>query len=307
MNKIIITALIVVASTSWAQQAAPSAASSTPSTGAAEEKVVAYINGEKLTAAELDLMYSRISPQMRENYERSGGKLQFLDQYINKRLVLQEALKSRFDKRPDIAAELQAARDSTLFDRYVREVVASEVISDKELHDYYVTNKALFSRHETIKARHIIATPTAGNVSNTTGDDAASLAAARLKLENLKKQLDAGASFAELAAAYSEDGSAASGGDLGWFARGKMVPEFDAVVFKLEPGKVSDVFETQFGYHIVVVDQKKPGGVAPFAEVREEIRERFLNERASKVLEQLSALTRDLRNSSSVTINRENL
>jgi len=300
MKRLFGVALLATAATAFSQQAAPAAPP-------AEEKIVAMINGEKLTTGELDLMYSRISPQMRENYERSGGKIQFLDQYINKRLVLQEALKQRFDKRPDIAADLQAARDSALFDRYVREVVAGEVISDKEIQDYYQANQALYLRDETIKARHIIATPTAGNVSNTLRDDAGTMAAARLKLEGLKKQLDAGANFAELAASYSEDGTAASGGDLGWFGRGKMVTEFDEVVFALEPGKASGVFQTQFGYHIVIVDQKKPGGVAAFSEVREEIRERFLNERGEKILERLSVLSRDLRSASSISINRENL
>lgn len=299
MKKLLCVALLATATTALAQQAVPVAQGN--------EKIVAMINGEKLTAAELDLMYSRISPKMREEYERSGGKIQFLDQYINKRLVLQEAVKQRFDKRADIAAELQAAKEATLFDRYIREVIASDVITEKELRDFYTGNQSKFVRQETVKARHIIATPTSGNVANTKRDDAGSMVAARLKLDGLKKQLDSGANFAELAASYSEDGSASSGGDLGWFARGKMVPEFDKVVFALKPGKASDVFETQFGYHIVIVDQKKAGGVVPYNEVREEIREQFLNERGEKVLERLSALTRDLRSASAISINRENL
>lgn len=300
MNRFIIVALALgLAAGAQAQQ--PAAANPR------EEKIVAVINGEKLSAAQLDRLYARISPQMRANYERSGGKIQFLDQYINQRLLLQEAVKSRFDKRPDIAAELEAAKDSTLFDRYVREVVASEVISEAELRAYYDANRNNFLREETIKARHIISTPQAGNVANTLKDDAGSIEDARKKMMNLKKQLDSGANFAELAASYSEDGSAASGGDLGWFGRGKMVGEFEQVAFALKPGETSDVIETQFGFHIVHVDEKKPGGVPPYEEVRGEIRERFMNERAEKVLERVSALTRELRTTSTVQINRENL
>jgi len=300
MKKLLCVALLATATTALAQQTAPVASP-------AGERVVAMINGEKLTAAELDLMYSMISPKMRDDYERSGGKIQFLDQYINKRLVLQEAFKQRFDKRADIAAELEAAKEATLFDRYVREVVASDVITEKEVRDFYDGNQSKFAREETIKARHIIVTPTSGNVANTSRDDAGSMVAARMKIDGLKKQLDSGASFTELAASFSEDGTANSGGDLGWFPRGKMVTEFDNVVFALQPGKPSDVFETQFGYHIVVVDQKKAGGVAPFSEVRDEIRGQFLNERGAKVLERLSTLTRDLRGVSAISINRENL
>jgi peptidyl-prolyl cis-trans isomerase C len=300
MNRVTIVALTLgLAANALAQQA--------PAANPREEKIVAVINGEKLSAAQLDRLYARINPQMRANYERSGGKIQFLDQYINQRLLLQEAVKSRFDKRPDIAAELEAAKDATLFDRYVREVVALEVISESEMRAFYDKNKNSFMREETVKARHIIATPQAGNVTNNLNDDAGSIEDARKKMMQLKKQLDAGANFAELAASHSEDGSATSGGDLGWFGRGKMVGEFEEVAFSLKPGETSDVIETQFGFHIVRLDDRKAGGIPPYEEVRGEIRERFMNERAEKVLERVSALTRELRTTSTVQINRENL
>lgn len=275
---------------------------------AAAPKIAASINGEVLTVDELDKHWARLSPEMRANYERAGGKAQFLETWIRKRLLIQEAIKQRYDKSPEGSFDVAAARDAALFDSYIRNVVASSVISEKDLHDFYEANKEQFKTPEMIRARHIIATPAKGNVANTSGNDATSDAEALEKMKSIAQKLTLKqATFEQLAAEMSEDGSARNGGDLGWFPRGKMVPEFDDAAFKLRTGDTSHVVKTQFGYHVIRVDAHQAEAFMAFDDVKPQIQERLLQERADKVIGAVNQLTNELRALSSIQVHRENL
>ncbi len=106
-------------------------------------------------------------------------------------------------------------------------------------------------------------------------------AAVKAKAEDLLKQAKAGADFATLAKKYSEDeASAKNGGDLDFFGRGRMVPEFDQVAFTLAVGQLSDPVKTSFGYHIIKLVDKKPGTTRPLAEVQPAISAQLATERA---------------------------
>lgn len=273
-----------------------------------EPKVIANINGEILTAPQFDQLWSALSPEMRKNYEESGGKITFLDNYIRKRLVVQEAIKSGLHERDDVRFEIQAARESLLFDRYVRDVLSRRVIREDQLRAFYEARKSIWDRPEMIKARHIIVTPDDQSVVNTTGDNATSRTAALEKILMIQKQLrDHPGSFVDLALQFSEDGAARSGGSLGWFGRGKMVPEFDEVVFSLGQGGISDVIETRFGWHLVRVEDRRAAGPPPFEEVREDVRNRMLAEMTQEMMAELQRYTQELREASRITIHRENL
>ena len=125
----------------------------------------------------------------------------------------------------------------------------------------YNDNIEQYSTPEQVRASHILL--------KTEGKDDA---AVKAKAEDLLKQAKAGADFAELAKKYSEDeASAKNGGDLDYFGRGRMVPEFDAVAFTLQPGQISDLVKTQFGYHIIKLTDKKPGTTRTLAEVRQQL------------------------------------
>jgi len=103
---------------------------------------------------------------------------------------------------------------------------------------------------ETVRARHIL-------IRSSRSDNLKERSAALQKAKDIKKQLDGGADFTELAKKYNEGPAASNGGDLGYFAKGQMVPEFDRAVFALNVGHISDVVETPFGYHIIKVEEKK--------------------------------------------------
>src|SRR6202521_5348872 len=130
-----------------------------PQTTPDAQKPVAVINGEVISAGQLDHLYDRIGSQMREQYAKNGGKAAFLENYIQKRLVIQAALKAGYDKRPDVQADLEAARESALYDRYVRDVVAGPIVTDSEIAQYYKDHPDDFSTPAQVKVRHIVIGP----------------------------------------------------------------------------------------------------------------------------------------------------
>jgi parvulin-like peptidyl-prolyl isomerase len=108
---------------------------------------------------------------------------------------------------------------------------------------------------------------------------------AREAIDQAKAELDAGANFEELADRVSD--CPGNGGDLGWFGHGKMVDEFEAVVFAMEPGQVSDVFKSVFGFHIAKLHEKKPPTSLPLSEVKDRIAAELKQERENQLVESL--------------------
>lgn len=142
--------------------------------------------------------------------------------------------------------------------------------SDLEAKDFYEKNPERFKQDESVRASHIL-------IRVDPKADAATKKKARAEIDAVLKQAKAGADFAKLAQQHSQDGSAAQGGDLGPFPKGKMVPEFDKVAFELKPGQISGVVTTQFGYHIIKVVDHQPGRAIPFEEASPQIKQ-FLGE-----------------------------
>lgn len=273
----------------------------------AQPKLAAMINGEPLTVEELNGLYARLSPQMKAEYEKSGGRTQFLDTYIRKRLLVQEALKQNFDKQPNTQFELNAARETVLFDLYVRDVVSKAFVSDADLKALYEESKFEFATPEQIRARHILITPRPSNPGNKQSVEEAR-AAALLQINQIYQRIRRGdATFEKMAQEYSMDGSAQGGGDLGFFPRGKMVQEFEDAAFALKPGEISPVVSTQFGFHLIRLEEHRPTGFRPLEDVKADLRERLLRKNAAQVMESLNALTQDLRKASRISIYPENL
>jgi peptidyl-prolyl cis-trans isomerase D len=138
------------------------------------------------------------------------------------------------------------------------------VIPDAELRAAYNASMDNFRMPDRVKAQHILI--------KTQGKSDAEKKAALAKAEDLLKQLKAGADFSKLAEKNSDDSSnAPKGGDLGWFVRGTMVPEFDKAVFAMKAGELSGIVTTEYGYHIVKVNEKENARVKPFEEVKADL------------------------------------
>lgn len=272
----------------------------------------AIVNGEIITAEKLDALYASIPVGMRDQYEKSGGKKLFLDNYIAKRLLIQEAMKSGFDQRPDIKAAIEAARESALFDRYIREVIATDVVPESAIRKFYDDNIKDFQVGERVKVRHIVI----GTNGKTKEEAMRAIEPVFAELQALRitypPQHEGSREifsrrFADVARKYSEDGVASEGGDLGWVDRGQLDPEFEKTAFAMPAGVMSGIVPTQFGYHIILVDDKKPAGPRPYEEVRRDIREHLLGQKQAEIMAAVSRLTGELRRTSKVAIYPENV
>jgi len=143
-------------------------------------------------------------------------------------------------------------------------------ITEADAEKYYSENISEFEMPEQVRASHILITPDTSD-PNTSPDQAKE--AAKAKAETLRAQIDAGADFAELARLNSSCPSSQDGGDLGFFEKEQMVPAFGETAFALKPGEVSDVVETQFGYHIIKSTAHRDPNTATFEEVKEDLTE----------------------------------
>ncbi|MBW4054030.1 MAG: peptidylprolyl isomerase [Proteobacteria bacterium] len=187
----------------------------------------------------------------------------------------------------DLEMDEKALRDYTrrelLISHFVETTFVPKVtVSDAEIRAFYDKNPDKFTQPETVKASHILI----GVDAKASADDKKK---AREKAEKLRKELAGGADFATLAKANSTCPSSQQGGDLGYFGKGQMVPAFEKAAFALKPGEMSDVVETQFGYHIIKLTDKKPAVVTGFNDVKEKIGEYLKGQKVNEAVQQYLA------------------
>ncbi|MBW2068528.1 MAG: SurA N-terminal domain-containing protein [Deltaproteobacteria bacterium] len=149
-------------------------------------------------------------------------------------------------------------------------------VSEQELKDYYNDHYNEYNVEKKVHARHILFRVPVG-ASNE------EVKKIRKKAEGVLQKARAGEDFVALAKKYSEGPSAKNGGDLGWFSEKDMVPEFSRAVFSLKPGEISDLVRSDYGFHIVKVEEVKPGYHKPFEEVKEEIRKKIVEQKARDI------------------------
>ncbi|MDD2851986.1 MAG: peptidylprolyl isomerase [Desulfuromonadaceae bacterium] len=170
------------------------------------------------------------------------------------------------------------------------EFVAKTTVPETEIRAFYDGNPDKFHQNETVKASHILI-----------GVDSSASAEEKKKAHDkavaLRKELSGGADFATLAKENSTCPSSQQGGDLGFFGTGQMVPAFEKAAFALKPGEISDVVETQFGYHIIKLIEKKPAASVDYTLVKAKI-EAFL--KGQKVNEALQKFVADARKTAKI-------
>ncbi len=154
----------------------------------------------------------------------------------------------------------------------------SMTISDADLKAVYAASMDNFRMPERVKAQHILI--------KTQGKSDAEKKQALAKAEDLLKQIKAGADFSQLAMKNSDDSSnAPKGGDLGFFVRGQMVPEFDKAAFALNAGEVSGIVTTEFGYHIIKVNEKEKARIKPLEEVKADLESQLKKQRVTEKMQ----------------------
>nr|WP_141674204.1 peptidylprolyl isomerase [Dissulfuribacter thermophilus] len=203
----------------------------------------------------------------------------------------------KLDQDPQVKKRLEDLKNALLAQEFSKRFIEDKVtISDEEVKAYYEKHKDQFTQREQVKARHILVKVPAG-----ANEDA--WKKAKKKALDIKARAEKGEDFAKLAKEFSDDpGTKDRGGELGYFGKGRMVPEFEKVAFSLEPGVISDPVKTIFGWHLIQVEDKKAAQVKPLEDVKSFVRQRALQEKKREMLEKLLA---DVEKKYSVKINKE--
>ncbi|NLH16538.1 MAG: hypothetical protein GX455_08165 [Phycisphaerae bacterium] len=238
--------------------------------------------GANLPPEAMENMKQRIRPQLYEmlidkelaEQQIKAKKVQITDEQIDVRM--EEMAKSNGKTVKDMEGEMAAAgvkmeevrkefRLSMGLDKLLESEMseAEKTVTDEEARKFYDDNIQRFSQPEQVQASHILL--------GTKDMDAAAKAAAKTKAEEVLKLVKAGGDFAALAKEHSTCPSKERGGDLGYFTKEQMVPEFSNAAWAMKIGDISEIVESQFGYHIIKVTGRKEAMTEPFDKVKEQI------------------------------------
>ena len=248
-------------------------------------KVLAQVGKYKLTLKEFNDQIKSLPPQLQMAVQRNPQlKKQLLDRWVQLTLMAIEARKENLQAKPNVKKRIEEMTNALLAQEYMMENISEKAkVTDQELKDYYDKHKSEFTQPEQVRARHIL-------IKVPAGADKKKWEEARKKALEIRAKLLKGESFSKLAEKYSDDpGSKARGGDLGYFGKGRMVPEFEKAAFSLKKGEISQPVKTTFGYHIIKVEDKKPARQRSFKEVEQQIRQKLLRQKQMKLRDELIA------------------
>jgi len=239
-----------------------------------EQQLTAMKNDIAQSMVEKELLYQKSKELgLKIDSEQVEGQLQqFKDQFPDEKQYAQQLATLGYTE-DSLRSEI---KENLAIQKLIEEEIASDIsISDEALKSYYDSNSKEFESPERVKARHIL-------IKSGEDADPADKQEAKKKIQKIQKRMDEGEKFADLARESSDCPSSKKGGDLGFFSQGQMVKPFEEAAFSLEPGEVSDIVETRFGYHLIQVDDKKPASKKSFDEVKQGLKQRLKQKKIKK-------------------------
>ncbi len=258
----------------------------TKTTDVGNDAVVAKINNEKITLSEFN--------ERLKDYPalaHAGGNIDlqtkkgFLDNLVVRELLYQDAIKNGMDKDKETASFIEEMKKRVVVERFFKKEVDEKAkVNEEELKKYYNEHPEEAKNPVDVRAAHI-------------------LVKTKEEADMIKGKIRSGAKFEDMAKTYSIDpGSRVKGGDLGFFSKGMMVPEFEETAFKLKKGEVSDIIQTRFGFHIIKLLDKKEGKTQGFEEVKGDLENKLV---AKKRKDMFDSLVAGLKSKAKITINEE--
>ena len=236
-------------------------AAAAPSFAQDKDPVVAKVNGTEIHQSDLAIAEEEAGqlPPMSPD-----AKKDYLVQFMADMMVVSKAAEDKkMGDTPTFKAKLEFARKKLLMEAILQST-AKDAVSDAAMHKVYDDAVKTMSDEEEVHARHIL-------IRAPAGDEKASKAAED-KIKAIIARLNKGEDFAKVASETTEDPSGkANGGDLGYFTKDQMVPEFSAAAFALEPGKISEPVKSQFGWHVIKVEDKRARKAPPFEQVKPQL------------------------------------
>ena len=242
------------------------AQSSTADALTGEDKAVAVVNGYEIKTSEVRMAFDDVIGQL----PNMPAKLRFpfvVEFLIERHLLAQVAAKDGIGESEDYKRRLAAYQAKALRDSYLAQKIAPAV-TEEEIKAAYEKESAKVKQTERVRARHI-------------------LVASEKEAADIEAKLKAGSKFEDLAKQYSLDGSKDYGGDLGYFTAPEMVPAFSEAAFKLTVGEISAPVKTDYGWHIIRMDDRKMGAAQPYDQVKGAIRNVLVRDKVQALLASL--------------------
>jgi peptidyl-prolyl cis-trans isomerase C len=230
-----------------------------PSFAADADPVLARVNGSEIHQSDLKLAEDELGPSLPAQMDPATRRESLLNYLVDMKVVAKAAEDRKLADSDDFKRHLDFARQRLLMDTLLN-VDGKAALTDEAEHKVYEDAVKQVAAEPEVHARHILV---------ETEDEA----------KQVEEELKKGADFAELAKKKSKDPGASDGGDLGFFTKDQMVPEFSAAAFSLEPGKISDPVKSQFGWHIIKVEEKRNRKPPEFEQVKPQI-ENYLTRKA---------------------------
>lgn len=249
------------------------------------DKVVLTIGDLKITAAQFDQIINTLPPQFQSN-ARGPGRRQFADNVVRIFVLAQEGRRRKLDETAAFKMQTLFQQSNMLAGLTYEALGKESAVDAAEVQKYYDAHKAEFER---VKASHILIRAQGSPLPVRPGQKDLSEADALAKAQEIRKKIEGGANFAELARAESDDTTSGPlGGDLGSFGRNQMVPPFEEAAFAMKAGELSQPVKTPFGYHVIKVEAKEN---KTLDEMKPEIEKRVQPEMAKKTMEDLQKKT----------------
>jgi peptidyl-prolyl cis-trans isomerase C len=217
---------------------------------AAAAKVLAKVNGTEITDDDVKIATEDLAANLPPQLEGKARESYVLDFLIDGELVAQKAKAEKLDQAPEFAKKLTYQREKLLMETLLGQI-AKSAVTDAALRATYEEAKKAQKPETEVHARHI-------------------LVAEEADAKTALKRVKGGEDFAKVAKEVSKD-PGSEGGDLGWFTKSRMVPEFAEAAFKLEPGQISEPVKTAFGWHVIKIEEKRQTTFPPFDEVKDQV------------------------------------
>lgn len=246
-----------------------------------DKNVMATVGSDVITTEDFESEIQNLPPAYQAIAKQN--KKEFLNSLVNKKLLLNDAKKKNLENSAEVKKFLEKAKEELMVQQLLKSNILDKIkVSPEDAKAFYDANPDQFKEPEKYKASHILLKNEA---------DA----------EVVLKDLKSGADFAKLAKEKSEDlGSKDRGGDIGYFSKGDLVPEFEEVVTKMKIGDISNVVKSPLGFHIIKLTDKKEAAKKDFKDVEKEITNRLLVEKQMKAYD---GMIESLKKQENVTIN----
>ena len=229
--------------------------------GSEKKEVLAVVGDKTITVGDFEERVASFPPQVASQLEKKENKIKLLNQMIDEQVLVNEAMRRNYDDKKNFKEELEKQKRGLLVALLLKDEVEEKVsVKDSDVKKYYDDNDDKFSEREQRSVSHIL----------VQDQDTAKKVVAQLKK---------GAKFTALASQYSIDPSGKSGGSLGYIVKGQLVPSFEIAAFSLrKEGDISDIVKTNFGYHVIRLDEVSRRPAVPYDQVKDQIKQSLLAE-----------------------------